>query len=32
MAHAAEQLTLSNREIARLEEPYLPHKVSGIAI
>jgi 1-deoxyxylulose-5-phosphate synthase len=29
-ALAAEQLSLSNEEIARLEEPYVPHKVSGI--
>jgi 1-deoxyxylulose-5-phosphate synthase len=31
-ALAAEQLALSDEEIARLEEPYLPHRVSGIAI
>lgn len=31
-ALAAEQLALSNEEIARLEEPYVPHQVSGIAI
>jgi 1-deoxyxylulose-5-phosphate synthase len=31
-ALAAEQLALSDEEIARLEEPYIPHKVSGIAI
>ena len=31
-ALVAEQLALSDEEIARLEEPYLPHKVSGIAI
>jgi 1-deoxyxylulose-5-phosphate synthase len=31
-ALAAEQLALSDEEIARLEEPYVPHKVSGIAI
>jgi aryl-alcohol dehydrogenase-like predicted oxidoreductase len=29
-ALAAEQLTLSAEEIARLEEPYVPHPVSGI--
>jgi 1-deoxyxylulose-5-phosphate synthase len=29
-ALAAEQLPLSEEEIARLEEPYLPHPVSGI--
>jgi aryl-alcohol dehydrogenase-like predicted oxidoreductase len=29
-ALAAEQLSLSAEEIARLEEPYLPHPVSGI--
>jgi len=29
---AAEQLALSDEEITRLEEPYVPHKVSGIAI
>jgi aryl-alcohol dehydrogenase-like predicted oxidoreductase len=29
-ALAAEQLSLSNEEIARLEEPYVPHGVSGI--
>jgi len=29
-ALAAEQLALSDEEIARLEEPYLPHPVSGI--
>jgi aryl-alcohol dehydrogenase-like predicted oxidoreductase len=29
-AIAAEQLSLSNDEIARLEEPYIPHQVSGI--
>jgi aryl-alcohol dehydrogenase (NADP+) len=28
-ALAAEQLTLDAAEIARLEEPYLPHPVSG---
>ena len=28
-ALAAEQLTLSDDEIARLEEPYVPHAVSG---
>jgi aryl-alcohol dehydrogenase-like predicted oxidoreductase len=28
-ALAAEQLTLSEQEIARLEEPYLPHPVLG---
>src|SRR6266480_2927477 len=31
-ALAAEQLPLSDEEITRLEEPYIPHKVSGIAI
>ena len=30
-AIAAEQLSLSDREIARLEEPYVPHAVSGHA-
>ena len=29
-ALAAEELSLSNEEIARLEEPYVPHEVSGI--
>jgi aryl-alcohol dehydrogenase-like predicted oxidoreductase len=29
-ALAAEKLSLSNEEIARLEEPYVPHEVSGI--
>jgi aryl-alcohol dehydrogenase-like predicted oxidoreductase len=29
-ALAAEQLSLSNEEIARLEELYVPHGVSGI--
>jgi 1-deoxyxylulose-5-phosphate synthase len=29
---AAEQLTLSEDEIARLEEPYVPHPVSGIEL
>jgi aryl-alcohol dehydrogenase-like predicted oxidoreductase len=29
-ALAAEQLSLSNEEIARLEEPYVPHGVPGI--
>jgi 1-deoxyxylulose-5-phosphate synthase len=29
-ALAAEQLALSDEEIARLEDPYLPHPVSGI--
>jgi aryl-alcohol dehydrogenase-like predicted oxidoreductase len=29
-ALAAEQLALSAEEIARLEEPYVPHPVSGI--
>ena len=28
-ALAAEQLELSDDEIARLEEPYVPHAVSG---
>jgi len=31
-AVAAEALTLSNEEIARLEEPYVPHPISGIAL
>ena len=31
-ALAAEELALSDEEVARLEEPYVPHKVSGIAI
>jgi aryl-alcohol dehydrogenase-like predicted oxidoreductase len=31
-ALAAEQLTLSEDEIARLEEPYVPHPVSGIEL
>ena len=31
-ALAAEQLALSDDEIARLEEPYVPHAVSGIEI
>jgi 1-deoxyxylulose-5-phosphate synthase len=31
-ALAAESLALRDEEIARLEEPYVPHKVSGIAI
>ncbi len=31
-ALAAEALALSDEEIARLEEPYVPHDVSGIAI
>jgi aryl-alcohol dehydrogenase-like predicted oxidoreductase len=31
-ALAAEQLALSEDEMARLEEPYVPHTVSGIAI
>ena len=31
-ALAAEELALSDEEIARLEEPYVPHKVSGITI
>ena len=29
-ALAAEQLSLSEKEIERLEEPYVPHPVSGI--
>ena len=29
-ALAAEQLSLSDEEIAQLEEPYVPHQVSGI--
>ena len=28
-AIAAEQLTLADDEMARLEEPYVPHAVSG---
>jgi aryl-alcohol dehydrogenase-like predicted oxidoreductase len=28
-ALAAEQLSLGDEEIARLEEPYVPHAVSG---
>ena len=31
-ALAAEQLPLSEEEVARLEEPYLPHPVSGIEL
>jgi 1-deoxyxylulose-5-phosphate synthase len=31
-AVAAEQLSLSDEEIARLEEPYVPHPVSGIEL
>ena len=31
-ALAAEQLQLSEEEIVRLEEPYLPHAVSGIEV
>ena len=31
-ALAAEQLQLSEQEIVRLEEPYLPHAVSGIEV
>ena len=31
-ALAAEELSLSENEIARLEEPYLPHPVSGIEL
>jgi aryl-alcohol dehydrogenase-like predicted oxidoreductase len=31
-ALGAEQLVLSEEEISRLEEPYVPHEVSGIAI
>jgi 1-deoxyxylulose-5-phosphate synthase len=31
-ALAAEQLALSGEEIARLEEPYVPHAVSGIEL
>jgi aryl-alcohol dehydrogenase-like predicted oxidoreductase len=31
-ALAAEQLPLSEEEIARLEEPYVPHPVSGIEL
>jgi len=31
-ALAAEQLSLSDEEIKRLEEPYLPHPVSGIEV
>jgi aryl-alcohol dehydrogenase-like predicted oxidoreductase len=29
-ALAAEQLSLSEDELARLEEPYVPHEVSGV--
>jgi hypothetical protein len=29
---AAEQLPLTDEEIARLEEPYAPHPVSGIEL
>ena len=31
-ALAAEQLSLSDEELARLEEPYVPHEVSGISL
>ena len=31
-ALAAEELTLGDDELARLEEPYVPHPVSGIAL
>ena len=31
-ALAAESLSLSDEEIARLEEPYVPHRTSGIAL
>ena len=31
-ALAAEALSLSEDEIARLEEPYVPHPVSGIEL
>jgi aryl-alcohol dehydrogenase-like predicted oxidoreductase len=31
-ALAAEQLSLSDEEVARLEEPYVPHEVSGISL
>ena len=31
-ALAAEGLSLSDEEIARLEEPYVPHPVSGIEV
>jgi aryl-alcohol dehydrogenase-like predicted oxidoreductase len=31
-ALAAEQLSLSDEEIERLEEPYVPHPVSGIDV
>ena len=31
-ALAAEQLSLSDEEIKRLEEPYVPHPVSGIEV
>jgi aryl-alcohol dehydrogenase-like predicted oxidoreductase len=31
-ALAAEQLALSDDEAARLEEPYVPHELSGISI
>ena len=29
---AAEQLSLSGEEVDRLEEPYVPHPVSGIEL
>jgi aryl-alcohol dehydrogenase-like predicted oxidoreductase len=29
-ALAAEELSLTDDQIARLEEPYVPHQVSGI--
>jgi aryl-alcohol dehydrogenase-like predicted oxidoreductase len=31
-ALAAEELSVSEEEIARLEEPYVPHAVSGIEL
>jgi aryl-alcohol dehydrogenase-like predicted oxidoreductase len=31
-ALAAEELELSQSEVARLEEPYVPHPVSGIEL
>jgi 1-deoxyxylulose-5-phosphate synthase len=31
-ALAAEQLSLSDEEIAGLEEPYVPHPLSGIEL
>jgi aryl-alcohol dehydrogenase-like predicted oxidoreductase len=31
-ALTAEQLSLSEEELTRLEEPYLPHPVSGVEV